>query len=196
MLSWGSMSVRISIRGLDARERSVLSDPNPAQRLCTLSLAGRPGQDSWICIIDAKGGYECPLVTSDGMPPLRNKNGTTDRRGVLKLDVPLAGTHATPPLAWQRRYPHVDGFILPWTRAGTLRRGLSFDQTGGARHSRGTCSRGSQQTVARAALRCVSDVQFDPCFAPAADWNHPGAIVACAYPGWTRFSRFVIARRS
>ena len=196
MLSWGSMSVRISIRGLDARERSVLSDPNPAQRLCTLSLAGRPGQDSWICIIDAKGGYECPLVTSDGMPPLRNKNGTTDRRGVLKLDVPLAGTHATPPLAWQRRYPHVDGFILPWTRAGTLHRGLSFDQTGGARRSRGTCSRGSQQTVARAALRCVSDVQFDPCFAPAADGNDPGAIVACAYPGWTRFSRFVIARRS
>ena len=105
MLSWGSMVVRISIRGLDARERSVLSERNPAQRHCTLSLAARPGRDSWICIIDATGGYECPLVTSDGMPPLRNKNGTTDRRGVLKLDVPLAGTHATPPLAWQRRYP-------------------------------------------------------------------------------------------
>jgi len=174
MLSWGSMVVRISIRGLDARERSVLSERNPAQRHCTLSLAARPGRDSWICIIDATGGYECPLVTSDGMPPLRNKNGTTDRRGVLKLD----------------------GFILPWTRADTLRRGLSFDQAGQARHYRGHCFRGSQQTVAKAALRCVSDVQFDPCFAPAADWNHPGAIVACAYPGWTRFSRFVIARRS
>ena len=24
----------------------------------------------------------------------------------------------------------------------------------------------------------------------------PGAIIACAYPGWTRFSRFVIVRRS
>ena len=196
MVSWGSMSVRIAIRALDARERSAVSFGDDAQRRCTLSLAGRPGDNSWICRIGNTGGYECPLVTADGMPPLRNKNGTTDRRGVLKLDVPLAGTHATPPLAWQRRYPHVDGFILPWTRADTLRRGLSFDQAGQARHYRGHCFRGSQQTVAKAALRCVSDVQFDPCFAPAADWNHPGAIVACAYPGWTRFSRFVIARRS
>jgi hypothetical protein len=196
MLSWRSMSVRIAIRRLDARERSILSGPDPGPPRCTLSLAGRPGQDSWICVIDAAGGYECPLVTSDGMPPLRNENGATDGRGILKLDVPLTGTHATPPLAWQRRYPHVDGFILPWTRAGTLRRGLSFDVAGGPRRSRGTCFRGSQQTVAKAALRCASDVQFDPCFAPAANWNHRGAIVACAYPAWTRFSRFVIARRS
>jgi hypothetical protein len=112
------MSVRIAIRGLNARERSNLYEPNPRQRQCTLSLAGRPGDNTWICIIDDAGGYVCPLVTSDGMPPLRNKNGTTDRHGVLKLDVPLVGTHATPPLAWQRRYPHVDGFILPWTRLG------------------------------------------------------------------------------
>jgi hypothetical protein len=103
MVSWGSMSVRISIRGLGARERSRLSIPNRAQRRCTLSLAGRPGDNSWICRIDTAGGYECPLVTSDGMPPLRNANGTTDHRGVLKLDMSLKGTHATPPLAWQRR---------------------------------------------------------------------------------------------
>jgi hypothetical protein len=196
MLSWGSMSVRISIRTLDARERSVLSVPNAAQRRCTLSLAARPGQNSLICRIDAAGGYDCPLVTSDGMPALRNANGTTDRRGFLKLDVPLEGTHPTPPLAWQRRYPHVDGFILPWTPAGSLRRGLTFDQAGGPRHYRGTCSLGSQQTVAKAALRCVSDVQFDPCFAPAADWNHSGAIVACMSAGRTRFGRFEIDRRS
>jgi hypothetical protein len=170
--------------------------PNAAQRRCTLTLADRPGQNSLICRIDAAGGYDCPLVTSDGMPALRNANGTTDRRGVLKLDVPLEGTHATPPLAWQRRYPHVDGFILPWTRAGSLRSGLTFDQAGGPRHYRGTCFRGSQQTVAKAALRCVSDVQFDPCFAAAADWNHSGAIVACMSAGWTRVGRFVINRRS
>jgi hypothetical protein len=196
MLSWGSMSVRIAIRALSTRERSVLYEPNRAGRRCTLSLAARPGQNSWICQIDAAGGYECPLVTSDGMPPLRNKNGTTDRRGILKLDAPLEGTRATPPLAWQRRYPHIDGFILPWTRARRLRPGLSFDRAGEARHLRGHCFHGSQQTVAKAALRCVSDVQLDPCFAPAPDWNHRGAIVACAYPGWTRFSRFVITGRS
>jgi hypothetical protein len=196
MLSWRSMSVRVAIRGLDARERSSLYEPHPGRPRCTLSLAPRPGENTWICIIADTGGYDCPLITSDGMPPLRKENGTTDRRGVLSLDVPLAGTHATSPLTWQRRYPHVDGFILPWTRAGTLRRGLSFDHAGQVRHYRGHCWRGSQHTIAKAALRCFSDVQFDPCFAPAADWNHRGAIVACAYPGWTRFSRFVIDRRS
>jgi hypothetical protein len=196
MLKWGSMSVRIAIRGLNSRERSVLTEPNPGQRRCTLSLARRPGENSWICIIDSAGGYDCPLVTSDGMPPLRNENGTTDRHGFLTLDVPLAGTHATPPLGWQQRYPHVDSFILPWTRTGTLRQGLGFDRAGGARHYRGHCFRGSEQTVARAALRCVSDVQFDPCFAPTTDWNHRGTVVACATPGGTRFGRFVIAGRS
>jgi hypothetical protein len=48
-VSWGSMSVRISIRGLRVRERSRLSIPNPAQRRCTLSLAGRPGDNSGGC---------------------------------------------------------------------------------------------------------------------------------------------------
>jgi hypothetical protein len=196
MLSWGSKSVRIAIRGLTARERSRLVIPSPGQRRCILSLAARPGENTWICIIDPVGGYYCPLVTSDGMPPLKGTNGKTDRRGILKLDVQLQGTHATPPLAWQRRYPHVDGYNLPWTRTGSLRQGLSFDQAGGAQHFRGTCSRGSEQTVVKAALRCVSDLQFDPCFAPAANWNRRGAIVACASSGRTRFSRFVITRRS
>jgi len=196
MLSWGSMSVRIAIRGLTTRERSLLQIPSPSQKRCTLSLAARAGEHTWICIIDPAGGYYCPLVTSDGMPPLRAANGKTDRRGVLKLRAKLEGTHATPPLAWQRHYPHVDGFVLPWTRAGSLRRGLSFDQAGGAKHYRGTCSRGSKQRVAKAALRCVSDVQLDPCFAATADWNHRGAIVACARSGRTRFGRFIITRRS
>ena len=193
MRKWASMSVRVSIRGLTARERSVLVEPNPTQRRCTLSLATQPGQNTLICLIEDTGGYDCPLVTSDGMPPLQDGNATTDQRGVLKLDVPLAGTHTTPPLAWQKRYPHVDGFILPWTPAGKLRQGLSFDHVGPARRYRGHCFRGSQQTVAKAALRCVSDVQFDPCFAATAQWNHPGAIIACASTGSTRFGRFVIA---
>jgi hypothetical protein len=196
MLRWGSKSVRIAIRGLTRRERSRLFIPSPGQRRCILSLAARPGDNTWICIIDPVGGYFCPLVTSDGMPPLKAANGKTDRRGLLKLDVPLQGTHATPPLAWQHRYPHVDGYILPWTEAGALRPGLSFDQAGGAQHYRGTCSRGSQQTGAKGALRCHSDVQFDPCFAATANWNRRGAIVACARSGRTNFGRFVIARRS
>jgi hypothetical protein len=192
MLGWKSMSVRIAIRGLTRREREVLYEPRPRERHCTLSLAGSAGDSTWICILDVAGGYDCPLVTSDGMPPLRNPNGRTDRRGILR-GVPLAGTHATPPLEWQRRYPHVDGFILPWTGDGRLRPGLSFIQTGPNRHLRGGCSRGSEHVVPKASLRCLSDVQIDPCFSPTPDWNHHGAIVACGYPGWTKFNRFVIA---
>ena len=56
--------------------------------------------------MDDTGGYDCPLVTSDGMPPLRHPNGATDRRGVLKLYVPLQGTHATPPLPWPAPQSH------------------------------------------------------------------------------------------
>jgi hypothetical protein len=195
MLRWGSMSVEIAIRALTARERSVLSEPNPQERRCTVSLAARLGDNSWICMIETTGGYDCPLVTSDGMPPLASKNGTTDRRGVARLDAPLTGTHATSPLGWQLRYPHVDAFILPWTDGRTLRKGLSFYSTARSRPARGECSRGSEQTVAKAALRCFSTVQFDPCFAPVANWDHPGTVVACASPGSMRFSRFVIFRR-
>jgi len=195
MAGWEARSVRIAIRGLTRVERDRLDEPDPDERHCTLSLADGPGDDTWICILEVTGGYECPLVTSDGMPPLRNPNGRTDRRGFLR-GVPLAGTHATPPLAWQRRYPHVDGFILPWTRDGRLRPGLSFIETGPTRHLRGGCSRGSEHVVPKGSLRCVSDVQLDPCFAPTAHWGHPGGIVACGYPGWTKFSRFVITAGS
>jgi hypothetical protein len=117
MISWGSMSVRISLRSLDAHERGRVSFGDDAQRRCTVSLAGREGDNSWICRIGDTGGYECPLVTSDGMPPLKRPNGTTDSGGVLRLDVPLKGTHATPPLRWQRRYPHV-GWFHPALDAG------------------------------------------------------------------------------
>jgi hypothetical protein len=191
MLGWRSMSVRVAIRGLTRGERDSLYEPNLGERHCTLSLAGSPGDNTWICIFSVTGGYDCPLVTSDGMPPLRNPNGRTDRHGILK-GVPLAGTHATPALAWQRRYRHVDGFILPWTRAGRLRPGLSFIRTRPNRHLRGDCSRGSEHIVPKASLRCVSDVQLDPCFAPSTHWHHRGAVVACGHPGWTKFSRFVI----
>ena len=72
MLSWGSKSVRIAIRGLTARERSRLLIPNPGAATLHRSRSRRsPDENTWICIIDPVGGYYCPLVTSDGMPPLQ-----------------------------------------------------------------------------------------------------------------------------
>jgi hypothetical protein len=69
MTSWGSMSVRIAIRTLNARERVAVSFGDDARPRCTVSLANRLGDNSWICREDDSGGYACPLVTSDGMPP-------------------------------------------------------------------------------------------------------------------------------
>lgn len=193
MVSWGSMSVRISIRGLDAHERGRVSFGDDAQRLCTVSLAGRPGDNTWICRIGASGGYDCPLITSDGMPLLRKPNGTTDHKGVLKLVVPLRGTHPTPPLPWQRRYPHVDGFILPWTRAGKLRPGLRFGVT-----ERGPCVHFVEQIVPRFAVRCIDRRTYgftDSCFPQRRNFR-PGDLAACGAPGDTSFIRWRITGRS
>ena len=55
--------------------------------------------------------------------------------------------------------------------------------------------RGSEITFDRSALRCVSDVQLDPCFPRTRDWNRRGAVVACGAPGYRSFGRFVVTRR-
>jgi hypothetical protein len=150
MLGWGPTLVSVSIRRLNAREQLQLGLRGRALPRCTVSLAVHsprdprtgcsgyavmPGypkfcvsmQTTFVCVINTVGGYECPRY-ADGSPPLKNKKATADKRGVLKLDVSLRGTHATLPLARQRRYPHIDGFIEPWTRAGKLRQGLTFDR--------------------------------------------------------------------
>ena len=190
MIGWRSQSVRISIRALNAREGSVLSLPDHAQRRCTLSLADRPGDNTWICRILDSGGYDCPLVTSDGMPVLKDANGTTDKRGVLTLDMPLAATHATPPLAWQR-YPHQDAFILPWTPARKLRPGLSFVGS-----ERGRCGFFVEHVVPHSAGRCVlaNGAIDEPCFSQQRAFVVHG-VAACGSPGSTQFVRFVITAR-
>src|SRR5689334_4076648 len=43
MLSWGSLSARIAVRALNARERGSVSFGDDTQQRCTVSLAGRPG---------------------------------------------------------------------------------------------------------------------------------------------------------
>jgi len=216
MRGWGPAWIAISVRQLLANEADHVGVYDRRRR-CTVSIGffrprdpqtgcsgdtvmpGHPNlcvstQTTFVCAIDTGGGYGCSRY-SDGAPPLRNKNATTDESGVLKLDVPLTGTHATPLLAWQR-YPHVDSFIHPWTSAGKLRRGLTLGRDGPARYYHGKCFAGTEYTRDTAALRCESDVHFDPCYPPSAGWNRRGVVVACAVPGGTRFGRFVITRRS
>jgi hypothetical protein len=193
MVSWGSMSVRIAIRALDARERSAVSFGDDARRRCTVSLAGRRGDNSLICRMGYAGGYVCPLVTSDGMPPLRHPNGATDHRGVLRLKRPLKRTHATPPLRWQRRYPHADAFIVPWTRAGKLRPGPRFVRT----EERGRCGSFVETRVPRSAVRCVDNRTYawaGPCFPQRRNFR-AGDLAACTAPGLTSFVRWRITAR-
>jgi hypothetical protein len=192
MRGWGPNLVDIAVRRLAPAEVHNVGDFGPAPR-CVASIAGRLHEQTFVCVLNGEGAYECSRF-SDGAPLLRRANGKLDDRGVLTLDEPLAGTHATRPLAWQR-YPHVDGLIHPWTSDGKLRAGLRLDSHPGARY-RGSCEAGSEYTLDRAAHKCVSDVQWDSCYAPNRHWNRIGTVLACGAPGSTRFDRFVITRRS
>jgi hypothetical protein len=220
MLHWGPAFVDVSVRRLGATQLAAVGLRNPVRARCVVSFAfesradprtgcsGRvpvPEKPGWCldrtgtfaCAINRFGAYNCPLIHEPLGPPLTKKNATTDKRGVLKLDASLKSTRSTPPLAWHR-YPHRDGFIEPWTRAGKLRPGMKL--TG--KH-RGTCSPGSEETHATSELRCLTGngvgrfyLRFDPCFPPPGDWNRRGVVVACASPGATTFSRFAITERS
>jgi len=192
MVGWGPALVDIEVRRLVPAEVHNVGDYGRAPR-CVASIAAKIHEQTFVCVINAAGAYECSRY-SDGAPLLRRANAKLDKRGVLRLDAFPIGTHATPPLAWQR-YPHVDGLIHPWTGAGKLRRGLSFLAARGTRY-RGHCFQGSEYTPDPAALKCVSDVQFGACYAPTRDWNRHGAVVACASEGSVRFARFVITGRS
>lgn len=192
MRGWGPDLVYLAVRRLVPDEVHNVGDFGPKAR-CVASIASRLHEQTDICVLNASGAYECSRF-SDGAPPLRRANAKLDGSGVLTLNTPLRGTHATPALRWQR-YPHVDGFVHPWTRAGKLRAGLRFSSRHGPRY-RGSCWAGSEYTRDPAAHKCVSDVQFWACYPSSRNWDHRGAVLACAGLGSTVFDRFVITRKS
>jgi hypothetical protein len=164
-----------------------------------VNVAARPGcvvslifdRGTVACRIAHAGAYWCPPLHDEYGPP-RKKNATIGKRGVLRLDKPLEGTRPTAPLAWQR-YPHVDGFIDPWTAAGKLRRGLRF-----WRQDHGRCFQGSEETLLKSAITCLSPslARSDPCIPQRRGWGR-GGIAACADgPGYTTFRRWMITGRS
>lgn len=217
MVGWGPALVSVAVRRMDSARLAEVGLQNPGLPRCVVSLAtefrrdpsvgcagatAAPGMPAFCvdrsatanCVINRLGAYGCPTNVDTLRTPLRSQNATTDKHGVLKLDVPPAGTKATPPVGWQRT-PHIDGWIEPWTRSGTLRRGLRFatNYNGG-----GSCGFTSEQVHSRAATRCLwrGKYQVDPCFPQRADWHHPGAVLACpSAPGSTSMGRFVVAVR-
>ena len=145
---------------------------------------------SFICVLDRFGAYACPSHVNSGA--LKHKNATVDRTGHLILDKPLAGTTATPLLPWQRRYTYREGYIYPWTSAGTLRQGLTLF---GHRHA--NCDPSSMQ-AGGTALRCSinsGSLLVDPCYPQRAAWARGGGVAACpTAPGATTFERLKISR--
>jgi hypothetical protein len=131
--------------------------------------------------------YVCP-TNAEGSPPLRRPNATVDRHGALTLHVSLKGTHATPPLAWQR-YPHVDGVIEPWTRSGTLRAGLRFR---GER--RGPCFVVAETVTTGISCLTRRGLRYNACFPQRKHWRS-GGVAACGDLGDTRFVRWTITER-
>jgi hypothetical protein len=181
MLSWGPAPVNIAFRQPVAKERTPIE--LSARRQCIVAIAA--GGGTWTCVLGNSGAYWCPPLHEPTGPPLKRKNAMIDRRGVLVLDGPLKGTHPTPPLAWQR-YPHLDGFIEPWTSSGVLRAGLRFMSRG-----RGSCVVVDETAIS--AISCLtSDLRrYEACFPQWPNWQ-AGDLAACGGLGDTRFVRWAI----
>jgi hypothetical protein len=201
MRGWGPTfaSVGIAARRVETGESSrcvvalaVSYKRQPGSRCHDHSVPGRSDycfrrSQTYVCVMGQVGAYICP-PNAEGSPPLRRQNATVDERGVLTLEVSLQGTHATPPLAWQR-YPHVDGFVEPWTSNGTLRVGLRFTAEG-----RGPCFVVAETVTSRISCLTRSGERYDACFPQRRNWR-AGGLAACGELADTRFLRWTITGR-
>lgn len=183
MVGWGPGPANAAFRRPTARERASIQLSK--RRQCIVSIAA--GRGTWTCVLAPTGAYWCPPKHEPTGPPLKRlsgANGLIDRRARLELDPPLKGTHPAPPLAWQR-YPHLDGFIQPWTAGEMLRPGLRFTS-----HARGRCFLVGD--TVRAGISCLEGVaRNDACFPQRQDWR-AGDLAACGGPGDIRFVRWKI----
>lgn len=143
------------------------------------------------CVLFQPGAYQCPYSDMSG-PEMTHINARIDNGGRLKLDVSLVGTHPVAPLPWMR-YPHVDAYIHPWTKAGKLRRGLSLRAW---KKGHGRCWRGAEEVLDRSALGCLVPTlsHVGPCYPRRRLWG-AGDIAACATLGSTTFLRWRITAR-
>ena len=186
MVGWGPGPVNVAFRRPNAKERSNIELSSRLQCIVGIAVAG----GTWTCVLSSTGAYWCPPLHEPTGPRLA-ENARLDRRGVLELDSPLRGTHPAPPLPWQG-YPHVDGYIHPWTASGKLRPGLRFKG-----EQRGRCFLAAE--TARSGVSCLFDPtsgRYDACFPQRRPWQR-GDLAACSFgPGSTTFTRWVITQGS
>jgi hypothetical protein len=185
MIGWGPGPVNVAFRRPNAKEHSSIE--LPSQRLCIVGIA--VGDGTWTCVLSTTGAYWCP-PPHEATGPRLAENARLDRRGVLKLDSPLKGTHPAPPLRWFR-YLRVDGYVHPWTSSGKLRPGLRFKG-----RQRGRCFLAEES--ARSAVSCLhpNGGRDEACFPRRRPWQR-GDVAACSWgPGSTTFTRWVITQGS
>jgi hypothetical protein len=168
------------------RELAGLVAAKQGEKRCLVMMG--PKEAPVYCVLAGRGAYYCPYSPVTG-PRRTTANATLSKTGVLTLDVSLTGTHATPRLAWQR-YPHVDGYIHPWTRDGRLRPGLRLITK---KPDHGGCFAGSEEVPDPAAISCLVPLgRFSPCYPQKQQWG-TGDIAACARLGSLSFLRMHIA---
>jgi hypothetical protein len=185
MVGWGPGPANVAFRRPNAKEHSTIQ--LSSSRRCIVATPA--GDGTWTCVLSSTGAYWCPPL-HEATGPRLPENARLDRHGVLELDSPLKGTHATPPLAWHR-YPLVDGYVQPWTSSGTFRPGLRFKG-----HQRGRCFLVGE--TARSAVSCLypNGGRNDACFPRRRPWQR-GDRAACSWgPGSTTFTRWVITQGS
>ena len=185
MVDQGPAPAKVAFRRPVRKERESIE--LPARRQCIVSIAA--GRGTWTCVLSGSGAYWCPPRHEPTGLPLKNKNATIDRRGVLVLDAPLKGTHPTPPLAWQR-YPHLDSVVHPWTSRGTLRAGLRFKGKG-----RGPCFVVDETVISAVSCLLPNGGRYEACF-PRWQYWLPGQLAACGGFGGTSFVRWTITGQS
>jgi len=160
------------------------------EKRCVLMLGPRKVQPVY-CVLVRRGAFLCPYSPVEG-PRRATTNATMTKSGEVSLDMPLTGTHAASPLAWQR-YPHVDGYIHPWTSTGRLRRGLRLRPLKGGH---GGCFQGSEEVPDPAAISCLNHMgRISPCYPQTKRWR-AGDIAACGRAGDLTFYRFRITAGS
>jgi hypothetical protein len=164
---WRLLSLATGERGRDKR--------------CILMLGPEKAHPVY-CVLARSGAFYCPYSPIEG-PRRTTTNATLGKSGVLTLHMSLAGTRAAAPLAWQR-YPHVDGYIHPWTRDGRLRTGLRLRAW---KLGHGPCHTGTEEIPDPAAIQCVVGRTMGhtgPCYPEKRHWG-PGDIAACGGVGPT-----------
>ncbi|MDX6481460.1 MAG: hypothetical protein QOG85_1970 [Gaiellaceae bacterium] len=183
----GQVEVAIMSPG---RELTRLVAAKQGEKRCLVMMG--PRKAPVYCVLAGHGAYYCPYSPVTG-PRRTTANATLTKTGALTLDMPLTGTHAARPLAWQR-YPHVDGYIHPWTSDGRLRSGLRLVTE---EPDHGGCFAGSEEVPDPAAISCLvpSMGRASPCYPQKQRWG-AGDIAACARLGSLSFMRMQITARS